>query len=198
MWFRHGTKTLKHRSPHFNDQILESLQQTCPCAKQKPKKPCIDEATWQHRTQKLIARRGLRQLSKHCRGEILRACFQAWHSREDYDIDRFWQYRRWLLCANVKLMARHHTHAKQLKRRLQARKTTYLRQTFESLSPDAPASSILHELKKVVGSTNLRSIKHHTLPMVRNSELLCTSPGTGAGHVDPILPGDGGWQKDGT
>ena len=161
---------------HFNDQILESLQQTCPCAKQKPKKPCIDEATWQHRTQKLIARRGLRQLSKHCRGEILRACFQAWHSREDYDIDRFWQYRRWLLCANVKLMARHHTHAKQLKRRLQARKTTYLRQTFESLSPDAPASSILHELKKVVGSTNLRSIKHHTLPMVRNSELLCTSP----------------------
>ena len=113
---------------HFNDHVLGSLQQICPRTKQKPKKPCIDDATWHHRTQKLIARRGLRQLAKHCRGEMLRACFSAWHSQTDYDIDRFWQYRRWLLCANVKLMARHSIHARQLKRRLQDRKSAYLRQ----------------------------------------------------------------------
>ena len=171
------TEDIELQVSHFNGQVLESLHKMCPRVKQKPKKPCIDEATWQHRTQKLIARRGLRQLAKHCRGGILRACFSAWHSQIDYDIDRFWQYRRWLLCANVKLMARHYTHAKQLKGRLQARKTAYLRQTSENLPHDAPASSILHELKKVVGSTNLRSIKQQTLPMVRNSEgLLCTSP----------------------
>ncbi|CAL1155566.1 unnamed protein product [Cladocopium goreaui] len=120
---------------------------------------------------------GLRQIARRHRQELLRACFQSWATTSDYDIEGFWTYRRWLLCANVKLMARFHTSAAHLKKKLRDRKTAYLKQVFADLPPDAPASSILHALKKVVGSTNLKQIKQQTLPYVKDSSgQHCTSP----------------------
>ncbi|CAL1135703.1 unnamed protein product [Cladocopium goreaui] len=137
----------------------------------------VMQDTWNLRTQKLIARRGLRQIARRHRQELLRACFQSWATTSDYDIEGFWTYRRWLLCANVKLMARFHTSAAHLKKKLRDRKTAYLKQVFADLPPDAPASSILHALKKVVGSTNLKQIKQQTLPYVKDSSgQHCTSP----------------------
>ena len=153
------TENIEDQVSQFNGHLLARLQNLCPHAKHRPKKPCIDEATWNLRTQKLIARRGLRQLARHHRLELLRACFQSWTSRPGYDKARFWHYGRWLQCANVKLLARHYKSAAQLKAKLRARKTAYLKHAFENLPTDAPASSILHELKKVVGSTNLKAIK---------------------------------------
>jgi len=171
------TENIEDQVSQFNGHLLARLQNLCPHAKHRPKKPCIDEATWNLRTQKLIARRGLRQLARHHRLELLRACFQSWTSQPGYDKDRFWHYGRWLQCANVKLLARHHTSAAQLKAKLRARKTAYLKQAFENLPTDAPASSILHELKKIVGSTNLKAIKQQTLPLIKDSTgQPCISP----------------------
>ena len=171
------TENIEDQVSQFNGHLLARLQNLCPHAKHRPKKPCIDEATWNLRTQKLIARRGLRQLARHHRLELLRACFQSWTSRPGYDKARFWHYGRWLQCANVKLLARHYKSAAQLKAKLRARKTAYLKHAFENLPTDAPASSILHELKKVVGSTNLKAIKQQTLPLIKDSTgQPCTSP----------------------
>ncbi|CAL1154687.1 unnamed protein product [Cladocopium goreaui] len=171
------SENIEDQVSHFNGHLLEGLQHRCPATKHRPKKPCLDDATWALRTQKLIARRGLRQIARRNRQEFLRACFQSWASTPDFDSTRLWQYHRWLLCANIKLMARFHTSAAHLKKTLRDRKTTYLKQAFENLPPDAPASSILQALKKVVGSTNLKQIKQLTLPMVKDSSgSHCTSP----------------------
>jgi len=171
------SENIEDQVSHFNGHLLEGLQHQCPLTRHRPKKPCLDEDTWNLRTQKLIARRGLRQIARRHRQELLRACFQSWATTSDYDIEGFWTYRRWLLCANVKLMARFHTSAAHLKKKLRDRKTAYLKQVFADLPPDAPASSILHALKKVVGSTNLKQIKQQTLPYVKDSSgQHCTSP----------------------
>ena len=90
---------------------------------------------------------------------------------------RFWQYDGWLLCLNVKLFGRFHISAQQLKLGLKKCKTKHLQQAFDNLHPEAPASAILHELKKVIGPTNLRAIKQQTLPMIQDhAGQMCTNP----------------------
>ena len=92
---------------HFNNHLLGELRSQCPAKSSQPKKPCIDDATWNFRMQKLIARRGLRQISNRHRQELLRFCFKAWSQPQEANPTQFWQYRQWLCCVNVKIFARH-------------------------------------------------------------------------------------------
>ena len=161
----------------FNHHLLQELARTCPMNKQKAKKPGIDPTTWSHRIQKLAARRGLKEIAGRRRRELLRICLTSWQQPSAELQHRFWQYDGWLLCLNVKLFGRFHIAAQQLRLGLKRCKTKHLQQALDNLHPEAPASAILHELKKVIGPTNLRAIKQQTLPMIQDHEgHICTTP----------------------
>ena len=161
----------------FNCQLLQGLAKTCPARRTEPKKPGIDAETWALRTQKLIARRGLREIARRRRNELLRFCMKSWKEPSSDLPHLFWQYDGWLLCLNVKILGRFQNSARRLRTSLKQCKNKQLQQAFDRLHPEAPASAILHGLKKVIGPTNLRAIKQQTLPMIQGSDgTLCTTP----------------------
>lgn len=90
----------------FNCQLLQGLAKTCPARRTEPKKPGIDAETWALRTQKLIARRGLREIARRRRNELLRFCMKSWKEPSSDLPHLFWQYDGWLLCLNVKILGR--------------------------------------------------------------------------------------------
>lgn len=59
------------------------------------------------------------------------------------------------MCLNVKTFGHFQRSARSLKKGLRQGKSRHLQQAFDQLHPEAPASAILHELKKVVGPTNM-------------------------------------------
>ena len=168
---------IEHQVDDFNSQLLQKLAQTCPVKKWAPKKPCIDSKVWDLRIQKLAARRGLKEIARRQRRELLRFCLTSWKQPSTDLSARFWRYDGWLICTNAKMLGRFYRAARSLKIGLKQGKAQHLQQAFDKLHPEAPASAILHELKKVIGPTNLRSIKQQTLPMIENHDgHLCTHP----------------------
>ena len=168
---------IEHQVNDFNHQLRQGLARTCPIKKREPKKPGIDSHIWDLRTQKLVARRGLREIARRRRRELLRFCLSSWKQPSSNLSLRFWQYDGWLMCLNVKTFGHFQRSARSLKKGLRQGKSRHLQQAFDQLHPEAPASAILHELKKVVGPTNMRAIKQQTLPMIQDYEgHICSTP----------------------
>ena len=185
---------IEHQVNDFNHQLLQGLARTCPIKKREPKKPGIDSHIWDLRTQKLVARRGLREIARRRRRELLRFCLSSWKQPSSNLSLRFWQYDGWLMCLNVKTFGHFQRSARSLKKGLRQGKSRHLQQAFDQLHPEAPASAILHELKKVVGPTNMRAIKQQTLPMIQDYEgHIWQHSSAGLGNLDSLFPGDGGW-----
>ena len=158
----------------LNEAILTGLRQQCPPAKNRPKKAFITDQIWQLRQNKLDLRSRLKALSRRQRDERLLCFFGAWAStcdaRDAPDRNTFQQYNVFLQCASVQLVARYHRATSDLRHHLKQAKQRLIKDKIETMHPDASAACILHELKPILGPTNLKKLKVATLPYVCNAE----------------------------
>lgn len=70
-----------------------------------------------------------------------------------------------------------HQLAAQLRGRLRRAKHGHLQEALTGLSATTPAATILHEVKNLIGPTNLKKAKAKTLPYVKNHQgQVCQSP----------------------
>eukprot|EP00435_Cladocopium_sp_Y103_P016152 s505_g4.t1 len=186
----------------FNTHLRQTLPQICPLRKQAPKKPYIDDKAWAHREQKLLARRGLKELHQRKRRELLWIAFAAFRGQDvpQVTIERFWSYHIWLDCVCFRLKSQFYHHAHALRCHLRSLKHTHIKRVFDDLPDDAPASRILHELKQIIGSTNLKKLKTQPLPYVLDStgEPCPTYAAAVDAWVDFFRQMEGGFRIDGS
>jgi hypothetical protein len=71
---------------------------------------------------------------------------------------------------NLNLAAKYYSLTHHLRRGLKMAKQNKIKETFEHMHDEASAATILHELKPILGPTNLKKLKMRTLPYVKNSE----------------------------
>ena len=77
----------------------------------------------------------------------------------------------------MRLICGLHRASRQLRTSLKGAKQEQLRTVFQNLPPSASASTILHELRQIIGSTNLRKLTNKALPYIKNEhDQVCCSP----------------------
>ncbi|CAL1138089.1 unnamed protein product [Cladocopium goreaui] len=163
----------------FNHHLLHGVANHCPQPQRAPKKPIFTAELWQLRETKLATKKALKDISKRQKQEMLLFCFSALRSRTAISVDGgfFWQYDTWLLCSRVRAYCKFHCSANQLRGRLQHAKYGQLKDILSGMTATTPAANILHEVKNLIGPTNLKKVKATTLPYVRNHQgQVCQSP----------------------
>ena len=165
----------------INKAIHSDLSRLCPLKKQKPKKSFISDELWNCRAVKLRCRRDLKQTRHLLRREMLAATFYAWRTvRGQFPSSDFglqWQYRTSLLCGTLRCLATFRHHAKLLKKGLKTAKQQGIADHISQLPTTASASTILHTLRPLVGSSNLKNKGLAPLPQVLDlHDQPCTSP----------------------
>ena len=166
----------------FNQGLLRGVSQRCPRAPCAPKKEFFPPDLWQLRHCKLQFKAKLKDLDRRCRWELLQSCFAALSAERSHTStpaveSGYFHYATWLRCCRVRVVCGLHQTSQQLRGRLRSIKKRQLQTVFEQLPSSASASTVLHELKKVIGSTNLKKFKSKPLPYIRDQEgAVCISP----------------------
>ena len=167
----HWQHDFEYQVEDFNWHLTNGIAKSCPRSSQRPKKAFIPDSVWHLRLCKLERRKALKELESRRRFELLRFCFSAFENVSlENACHAFWRYDTWLLCCKIRVFSALHQAAGQLRVKLKEAKTAHLQALFQSLPPDAPASQILHELKQVIGSTNLRKVHQKALPFIRHDQ----------------------------
>ena len=165
----------------LNQAVHSDLKKFCPVQKMRPKKSFISEEIWTCRAGKLRCRRALKQTRLLIRREVIAATFNAWRSAKEgsnhREFDSQRQYMTTLLCGTVRCFAEFRHHAKSLKHDLKVAKRQGVADHINSLPPSASASTILHTLRPLVGTSNLKNKSLAPLPQVLDLEgKPCPSP----------------------
>ena len=166
---------------NLNEAILHGLCQACPKSDTQAKKPYMSEELWQLRQHKLQTRKRLKDISRRQREESLVCFFRLWHAvkKQDKPISgiQMWEYGNFLLLQSLRCSARLYHYTTQLRGKLKNAKQNHIKAKIESLPEGASAATILHEMRPILGPSNLKKVKTATLPYVRkeNGEI-CTLP----------------------
>eukprot|EP00435_Cladocopium_sp_Y103_P025549 s2841_g6.t1 len=163
---------------HYNKDVLQILCTQHPVRAAMWKKPFFDDALWQLPRDKLATSHSLRALHRRLRLENLFRVWRTWtgtptpsHSTAAV------QYEVTLKCTAVRLAARHHQTACQLRSRLKTKKFAFLAERLGQLPPEASASAVLRAVKKVYGPTNPKKLKLGTLPSIKQDDgSVCPTP----------------------
>ena len=93
---------------------------------------------------------------------------RAWQytRRGSFDGDRAWNYRTTLLVSVTRWTAAYHVLSRQTRTELAQAKQNYVNIHIEGLREGASASEILHGVRPVIGTSNLRKRKGTSLPLV--------------------------------
>ena len=155
----------------FNKVLLQGLRQHCPPPRRGPKKAYMTEQSWQLRGSKLKFKKQIQQLFRRQRDERMIFFFKLWrHRRTDQKVwEEYQSYSEYLWRANFKLVGQHRKAMLQLRQHLSKAKQETIRLKFAEMDPNAPASAILHELKPLLGPSNLKKLKVSPLPQIRNA-----------------------------
>ncbi|CAL1155737.1 unnamed protein product [Cladocopium goreaui] len=155
----------------FNKVLLRGLRQHCPPPRRGPKKAYMTEQSWQLRGNKLKFKKQIQQLFRRQRDERMIFFFKPWrHRRTDQKVwEEYQSYNEYLWRANFKLVGQHRKAMLQLRQHLSKAKQETIRMKFAEMDPNAPASAILHELKPLLGPSNLTKLKVSPLPQIRNA-----------------------------
>ena len=158
----------------FNAHVHHELHRRCPKRRNQPKKAYITDELWQLRAEKLALKERLREVGRRARDERLVSFFKSWASAKNQenqiDAERFHHYEVFLLCSQLRLTANYRHTARKLRDGLRFSKKKLIQQKFETMHPDATAAHILHEMKPILGPTNLKKLKVGTLPYVQNPD----------------------------
>ncbi|CAL1166889.1 unnamed protein product, partial [Cladocopium goreaui] len=164
----------------LNAHFLSQLQR-CRAQKKRPKKPFISDDIWALRSRKLCHRRQLRFVQKMIGRETISLCFKAWKNEHfqtcDGPLTAEFSFGVSLRCGGIKHAAGLISTARQLRKELRLAKRVALTKVFDSFPDNVSASTILHELKPFIGSSNAKKRGIQPLPFVRDETgLPCADP----------------------
>eukprot|EP00435_Cladocopium_sp_Y103_P059981 s1266_g21.t1 len=152
---------------HMNAYLHQTLRRHCRPAKREPKKSFITPDLWHLRSCRIQDKRKMQQLQKLLRREVLVRVFQAWRQCPcEVQENEAQSYFTTLLCSKLRLFVSLHCKGHELRRRLQKEKGQALNHRLKTMAPETPASTILHELKSVIGSTNRKKQQRPPLPWI--------------------------------
>jgi len=165
----------------FNRAVHGDLHRLCPTRRRGPKKSFINEEIWKLRASKLTCRKALKHTRKIIFRELLATSFQAWqsckHDHHQYSFAPHRQYMTTLLCGTLRRFVEYRKFAKQLKNDLKLARHQGVADHVDKLPPTASASTILHTLRPLVGTSNLKNKGIAPLPQVLDREgRPCASP----------------------
>ena len=170
---------IEHQVNELNQQILQGLQRCCPKPRKGPKKDHISDELWQQRQDKLRVKAQLKEVDRRKREELLVTIFSSWASRRGGrkapDGGLFVHYTSYLMRVKLRLVAQYYSMTYRLRRGLKYAKQNKLKEIFEYMPEDAPAATILHELKPILGPTNLKKLKMRTLPYTSRTKMESTA-----------------------
>ena len=165
-----------------NQQLASCLQHACPSGPRQAKKSFITQEIWDLRTQKIQCRRIGKDIASRARNELLRAAWHGWRSQicapqcEGYDVV-YQRYMVALSCWRLHQGIKLHTVASLLKKKLKTARRAAIQCDLQELPDTAPATEVLRLIKRHIGTTNLKSLKKPTLPMLYNQQGdACTNP----------------------
>eukprot|EP00435_Cladocopium_sp_Y103_P066312 s917_g28.t1 len=164
---------------NVNAHVLRYLQDHCPARRGGPKKTFITEAIWQMRKEKLTCRQALKASRRAQAHNVHHLAFRLWrHDPAHTDfVDEAFNYGTTLLCGTLKRFAEFRMLSKKLKQALKTAKHQCVADQLRTLPPDPSASSILHVLRPLLGSSNLKTQGPAPLPQIRNENgHFCPSP----------------------
>ena len=164
----------------LNAHFLSQLQ-SCRAQKKRHKKPFLSDDIWALRSRKLCHRRQLRFVQKMIGRETISLCFRAWKNEHFQTSDgpstAEFSFGATLRCGGIKHAAGLISAARQLRKELRFAKRVALTKVFDSFPDNVSASTILHELKPFIGSSNAKKRGIQPLPFVRDENgLPCADP----------------------
>jgi ribonuclease HI len=165
----------------FNQAVHGELHRLCPAKRKGPKKSFISDEIWMLRINKLRCRKALKHARKLMTRELLATFFQAWHSYKDdhhhFSFAPQQQYMTTLLCGTLRCFVEFRKFAKMLKNDLKTARHQGVADHVDKLPPTASASTILHTLRPLVGTSNLKNKGMAPLPQVLDRDgKPCASP----------------------
>lgn len=169
---------IEQQVDHFNQHVIQVLQQHCPVQKQGPKKSYISEQIWTLRTQKLRLQRHAKDNKKRQQQELLTRLFQAWAGRIGHErYAQSIQYGQTIAIRGMHIRIQLCLLARKLKGSLTKAKRMHVKEILNELPSDCAASTILNTLKPVIGPTNPKLKKTSPLPLILNDQgKPCTTP----------------------
>ena len=164
--------------------LMSCLRQACPKQPHAPKKSFTTPELWQLRTDKLCSRKQCREIARRERYELLRAVWLEWRSMASGQScihSNHGEVYQWYVTALKCWKLHQHVHlhvvATRLKHGVKNARSQALQRDLLLLPEHASASDALHVVKQHVGSTNLKTLKKPTLPMLENLDgELCSQP----------------------
>ena len=165
----------------FNKEILRKLQQRCPVQRAGPKKTFITPDIWELRKHKLRCRQALKDLRRRQACDLLHKALLLWKSPVQQTLDPrpVWgfDYTSTLICGTLRWFVDFRSTARRLKQALKLAKQSGIAEKIMALDPAASASMILHALRPLVGSSNLKNRALAPLPHVLDAHgQPCRSP----------------------
>eukprot|EP00435_Cladocopium_sp_Y103_P022853 s1557_g5.t1 len=164
----------------FSDHVCSALVRRHPRRPQGPKKPYIDDSTWELRSRKQRLRELSRELGRRQRKELLFTALKGWTSSattiEECQANQ--QYRITLTCASVRLHAELHVVAAQLRSILRTAKNRMLQSQLDQLPSNVSAGQVLRTVHRFHGPTNPKKIKRKPFPMLRQADGQVCQTGT--------------------
>ena len=161
----------------LNHIFISALKQHCPKPPQAPKKPFIDQVSWQLRHRKLRLRKVVRQVSQRLDHETLSRVFSSWKAAHggvgteaEPLLEASFHYGTMLRCSGLRVVAQLWITCRRLKKQLQTSKKQVLANRIEGLQALTSASDILRTLRPFVGSSNAKNKGPRPLPFVRDAD----------------------------
>ena len=164
------SKDIETQVHHTNQFVHSRLRKHCSRAASAPKKACLSGEIWALRSQRISAKRHLIEVQKRLRSETLFTAMLSWkHCADAPDLDSS-GYRTMLMCGKLRIVAQLHRLDRTLRFELQQAKGRALEEKLKHMPPEAPASTVLHEIKQIIGTTNLKKKNCAPLPLINRAD----------------------------
>jgi len=155
---------------HMNQFVHNRLRKHCSRQEAAPKKQCLSGEVWKLRSQRIRTKKNLVEVQQRLRAELLFKALFSWRNHaETHDADTA-SYMTTLLCGKLRIVACLHRLDRTLRHALQQAKGRALDEQLRQMPHDTAASTVLHEIKKIIGTTNFKKKKSTPLPLINRTD----------------------------
>ena len=155
---------------HMNHFVHNRLRKHCSRQEAAPKKHCLSGEVWTLRSRRIQTKKKLVEVQQRLRAELLFKALLSWHNHaETLDADTS-SYMTTLICGKLRIVAQLHRLDRTLRHALQQAKGRALDEQLRQMPHDAAASTVLHEIKQIIGTTNFKKKKSTPLPLINRAD----------------------------
>ena len=154
----------------MNQFVHNRLRKHCSRQEAAPKKQCLSGEVWKLRSQRIRTKKNLVEVQQRLRAELLFKALFSWRNHaETHDADTA-SYMTTLLCGKLRIVACLHRLDRTLRHALQQAKGRALDEQLRQMPHDTAASTVLHEIKQIIGTTNFKKKKSTPLPLINRTD----------------------------